>query len=138
MIAGEHRLMREERAAEVEFAADVSVQAVFEMLGDDLPEDELLAEVLGADTHARFVTAGSEREGKAARSANGPSFFNPAQCAVGGDGEQCGGDRARQNLQLVDRGDAAEDEDAESAGADGGGDGRGADGGDGGDARRPR
>ena len=47
-VAGDHRLLGQECAAEIELAADVSVQAVFEVLRDDLSEDELLAEVLGS------------------------------------------------------------------------------------------
>jgi hypothetical protein len=50
----------EERATEIEFAADVSVKAVFEVLSDDFSKDELFGEILGAHADARFVAAGRE------------------------------------------------------------------------------
>ena len=48
-IAREQRLVREQRSAEIEFAFHRLVQARFDVLRDDLAEDELLGEVLGAD-----------------------------------------------------------------------------------------
>jgi hypothetical protein len=41
------------------------MQAIFEMLGDDLSEYELLAEVLGSNPEARLTTASGGEEGNA-------------------------------------------------------------------------
>ena len=63
-VPSHHRLLGQECAAEIELAANVSVEAIFEMLGDDFTEDELFAEVLGSHAYAGFMGAG-ERERKA-------------------------------------------------------------------------
>src|SRR5882672_2864734 len=47
-VSGDHGLLCQERAAEPQSATHVSVEAVFEVLGDDFSQDELLAEVLGS------------------------------------------------------------------------------------------
>ena len=61
-IPGDHRLLGQERAAEIELAADMSVQAILEMLGHDFSEDQLLGEILRGYADARFVAAGAARE----------------------------------------------------------------------------
>ena len=45
-VSGHHRLLCQECSAEIEFAADVSVQAILEVLRDDFAEHELLGEIL--------------------------------------------------------------------------------------------
>ena len=48
-VAGEERLLAEERAAEIGFAFDVDAGARFDVLGEELGEDDLLGEKFGAD-----------------------------------------------------------------------------------------
>src|SRR5579863_10099647 len=61
-VAGDHRLLGQKRAAQIELAADVPVETIFEVLRDDLSEDELLAEVLGSHADAGFMAAGDSKK----------------------------------------------------------------------------
>ena len=60
-IAGDHRLLREKRAAEIELAAHVSVQSILEVLRDDFAEYELFGEILRAYADAWVMTATSQQ-----------------------------------------------------------------------------
>jgi hypothetical protein len=48
-VAGEERFLAEERAAEIGFAIDVEAGAGFDVLGEELGEDDLFGEEFGAD-----------------------------------------------------------------------------------------
>jgi hypothetical protein len=48
-IAGEERFLAQERAAEIGFAIDVEAGAGFDVLGEELGENDLLSEEFGAD-----------------------------------------------------------------------------------------
>jgi hypothetical protein len=48
-VAGEERFLAEERAAEIGFAFDVDAGAGFDVLGEELREDDLFGEKLGTD-----------------------------------------------------------------------------------------
>jgi hypothetical protein len=52
--------MGEQRAAEIQFAIHWLMQAVLDVLGEDLAEDYLFSEILGADGDA--VLRGTTRE----------------------------------------------------------------------------
>jgi hypothetical protein len=54
--------MREERPAEIELALDRLMQARFEVLRDDLAQDQLLGEILGADNDVVARRAGGEKQ----------------------------------------------------------------------------
>src|SRR4051794_37231218 len=49
--------MREQRPAQIEFSADVPVQAVLQVLSHDFTQHELLGKVLRADADSLLVSA---------------------------------------------------------------------------------
>ncbi len=59
--AAENRLLADVCARQVEAALDRQVGLVFDLLGEDFAEDELLGEVLGADDDAVSRAAGRRR-----------------------------------------------------------------------------
>src|SRR4029077_19139854 len=63
-VAGEERLLAEERAAEIGFAFDVDASAGFDVLGEELREDDLLGEKFGADGEVGLLrfAAGQRKE----------------------------------------------------------------------------
>ncbi len=63
-IPGDHRLLGQKCAAEIELSADMSVQAILEMLGHDFSEDQLLGEILRGDSDARFLRLQVDEEYK--------------------------------------------------------------------------
>ncbi len=68
-VAGEERFLAEERAAEIRFAFDVDASAGFDVLGEELREDDLLREKFGADDEVRLLrlAAGQTKEIKDGR-----------------------------------------------------------------------
>src|SRR6202158_2999196 len=63
-IPGEERFLAEERAAEIRFAFDVDAGAGFDVLGEELREDDLLGEKFGTDGDVRLLrlAAGQRKE----------------------------------------------------------------------------
>jgi hypothetical protein len=63
-VAGEERFLAEERAAEIGFAFDVDAGAGFDVLGQELREDDLLGEKFGADGEVGLLrlAAGQRKE----------------------------------------------------------------------------
>ena len=133
-------------AAETEAALHLQARVAFNLLGQQFAEDQLLGEILRADPH--HVAGLKVRQHQAEHSGEaqgGQAGLEPAAGAgplaaepAGGPGEaalqgpQAGisrqGDgrrrqRTGQNLAVVHRGNAAEDEHPQAAGADGGGNG---------------
>ena len=148
--ARDQRLMADVAAREIEAALDFEVGFGFDLLSEKFAEDNLLGEVFCADdgvvgarrrAGARMQRDRRDEEARAAhampRSLGGnlePAFEQSQHC-VGSQSQQGGGDGSGEHEAVVDRGDAAEDEFAETAGADGRRDGGDADAGDGGGAQ---
>jgi hypothetical protein len=63
-VPGEERFLAEERAAEVGFAFDVDAGAGFDVLGEELREDNLLGEKFGTDGEVGLLrlAAGQRKE----------------------------------------------------------------------------
>jgi hypothetical protein len=63
-VAGEQRFLAEERAAEIGFPFDVDASAGFDVLGEELREDDLLGEEFGADGEVGLLrfAAGQRKE----------------------------------------------------------------------------
>ncbi len=59
----EQRLMREQRAAQIQLALHRLMQARFNVLRDDLAQDQLLGEILGADHDVVARAAGGRGAG---------------------------------------------------------------------------
>jgi len=62
-IVREQGLMREQRPAQIKLAFHGLMEPGFEMLRDDLAQDQLLGEILGADHDVVARAAASEQDG---------------------------------------------------------------------------
>ena len=63
--SGEQSLMRQQRSAQIQLALHRLMQPRFDVLRDDLAEDQLLGEVLGADHDVVARAAAGEQEDRA-------------------------------------------------------------------------
>ena len=118
-VSAHERLMRQHRPAQVEFAIHGAAKTMFQMLRDDLAEDDLLGEILRADRDRMFLRAADDACCPQSDDHTGDNLlFDPFESSIGYHRDQRSRYRTGQQQRRIDGGQAAKNEHAESAAAD--------------------